>query len=145
MLLAPECATCRVTGCACGQHRYREQVHDCPEFPKNQSFVQPVSGLRWLVLLHGTLFTPPPPTTTPPPLCQWEEEWGGGVRKRGCVLIRASPQERIAEEFWCRGGLLLSGFFQPPLRPMCTYLEVCCLPSLDPFILGGVGGDLHKK
>lgn len=144
MLLSPECATYRLTGCACGQHGYREQVHDCPEFPKNQSFVQPVSGLHWLVLLHGTLFTPPHTASS------LSVGRGVGGQEKG---VRSN--KGLATGADCGGilvprGLLLFGFFQPSLRPMCTYLEGgtwkyvdCCLLWILSFFWGG--GDLHKK
>lgn len=139
MLLSPECATYGLTGCACGQHRYREQVHDCPEFPKNQSLVQPVSGLRWLVLLHSTLFTPPPLPHTASSLSVGR---GVGGQEKG---VRSN--EGLATGADCRGILvprgsafvwILPAFLKARVHVLGRrYLEVCCLPSLDPFNFGG--------
>lgn len=146
MLLAPECATCRVTGCACGQHRYREQVHDCPEFPKNQSFVQPVSGLRWLVLLHGTLFTPP---TTPPHrllFVSGKRSGGGGGQEKG---VRSN--KGLAAGADCRGILVPRGSAFVWILPASFKAHVHVLGSMlfafsGSFHFGGSGGgDLHKK
>lgn len=127
VLLSPECATYSVTGCACGQDRYREQVHDCPEFQRISHFCG-----QYLVCTGWFCFTAPcfPHTTSSLSV--------KGGQEKGYILIRASPQERIAEEFCAAGSVfvwILPGFLKAHVHVLGRG-EVCCLPPLDPFMRG---------
>lgn len=61
-----------------------------------------------------------------------------GAQEKGYVLIRAWPQERIAEEFCAAGSVfvwILPGFLKARVHVLGRG-DVCCLPSLDAFMRG---------